>query len=68
MEFKLSGSDYIELKNLLKVTGLCETGGEAKMAIEQGSVLVDDKLETRKAYKVKSGQLVTFNKKSVMVL
>ena len=32
-EFKLEGHEFIELNNLLKVTGLCESGGEAKTAI-----------------------------------
>ena len=68
IEFKLGESEYIELKNLLKVSGLCGTGGEAKVAIDQGEVFVDEKLETRKGCKVKSGQVVTFKKKSIKVI
>ena len=68
IEFRLGGSDYIELKSLLKVSGLCGTGGEAKVAIEQGEVFVDGKLETRKGFKVKCGHTVTFKKKAIKVL
>lgn len=67
-EFQLNGSEYIELKNLLKVSGLCESGGESKMVIEQGQVLVDDKLETRKGLKLKSGQVVTYKKKRITII
>ena len=32
-EFELAGHEYIELHSLLKVTGLCESGGVAKLLI-----------------------------------
>ncbi len=68
VEFFLDGSEFIELKNLLKITGLCDTGGEAKNAIEQGNVLVDGILEIRKAYKVKAGQIVSYDNKKIKVI
>lgn len=67
-EFKLNGSEYIELKNLLKVSGLCDSGGEAKTVIDQKKVLVDGVLETRKGLKVKAGQIVTFKGKQIKVV
>ncbi len=67
-EFKLSGTEYIELKNLLKVTGLCETGAQAKAAIDIGQVLVDGVKENRKALKVKPGQTVEFEGQIIKVL
>lgn len=66
-EFKLKGTEHIELKNLLKVTGLCGTGGTAKMAIDQGEVEVDGVQETRKACKIRAGQTVSFNGESIKV-
>jgi ribosome-associated protein len=68
MEFKLEGSDYIELKNLLKVMSLAESGGEAKSAIEAGEVKVDGVVETRKGRKIKNGQSVAFKNKTVDVI
>ena len=68
IEFKLAGSQYIELKNLLKVSGFCQTGGAAKAAVEQGEVLVDGVLEKRKGLKLKPGQIVTFMKKQIKVI
>lgn len=68
MEFKLDGSEYIELKNLLKASGLCDNGGAAKAAITDGLVSVDGKVETRKACKIVSGQSVTYRGKSIQVV
>lgn len=67
LEFELAGSEYIELKNLLKVSGLCDNGAAAKTAISEGQVQVDGKTETRKACKILSGQTVTYRGKSILV-
>ena len=68
IEFDLSGHDYIELKNLLKVTNLCESGGQAKHVIEDGQVRVDGKVETRKSLKLTAGQVVVFNNHSIKIV
>lgn len=68
MEFRLEGSEYIELKNLLKVSGLCENGAAAKAAITEGQVSVDGKPESRKGCKIKAGQKVSYMKKTIEVL
>ncbi len=60
-EFELEGRDFIELNNLLKITGLCESGGRAKSVIAEGQVKVDGKVEMRKRCKIRSGQKVEFN-------
>jgi ribosome-associated protein len=59
-KFKIDG-DYIELIKLLKATGLCGTGGVAKMVVEDGLVMVDGNVEFRKRCKLKSGQTVEFD-------
>ena len=51
-------ADFIELYKLLKVTGIFESGGEAKYAISQSEVQVDGQIETRKACKIRKGQKV----------
>jgi len=61
IEFNLDGHEHIELKNLLKVSNLCESGGQAKFVIEDSQVRVDGKIETRKSLKLTAGQTVTFN-------
>ncbi|WP_321532757.1 RNA-binding S4 domain-containing protein [uncultured Desulfuromonas sp.] len=65
--FELEGHDYIELNNLLKVTGLCHSGGLAKRLIEDGEVRVDGQIETRKRCKIRAGQTVEFSGEQINV-
>ena len=64
---KLEGEEFILLQSLLKLAGLCDTGGEAKQAIISGQVLVDGVSETRRGKKIKPGQIVTFAGQKVKV-
>jgi len=66
-EFKLEGKEFIELNDLLKVMGLCESGGSAKTAIAEGSVTVDGHVELRRRCKIRSGQIVEFDDRQVKV-
>ena len=43
--------EYIQLDQLLKATGLCESGGAAHAAIAEGRVRVDAAVDTRKRAK-----------------
>ncbi len=52
--------EYIQLDQLLKATGLCESGGAAHAAIAEGRVKVDATVDTRKRAKLKAGQVVSF--------
>lgn len=67
IEFDLAGHDYIELHNLLKVTGLCASGGVAKLLIAEGLVTVDGEVELRKRCKVRAGQAVAFDGREIAV-
>ena len=66
LEFTLSG-EFIELHKLLKVMGLCESGGMAKVAISGGLVQVNGAAETRKAFKVRKGHRVEFAGQGILV-
>jgi ribosome-associated protein len=57
IEFSLSG-EYIELNDLLKITGLADSGGRGKIMVSEGMVKVDDKIESRKTAKIRVGQIV----------
>ena len=59
--FELEGNDFIELNNLLKATGLCESGGRAKTLIADGQVKVDGTIELRKRCKIRKGQRVEYD-------
>jgi ribosome-associated protein len=57
--FRIKG-DTIELIKLLKVTGLCSTGGMAKIVTAKGRVKVDNRTELRKRCQIRRGQVVEF--------
>ena len=65
--FELEDHEFIELNNLLKVTGLCESGGLAKILIGDGQVRVNGKVELRKRCKIRTGQVVEFESQKVTV-
>ncbi|MFA5353605.1 MAG: RNA-binding S4 domain-containing protein [Thermodesulfovibrionales bacterium] len=66
-EFRLESDEYIELHSLLKVTGLCGSGGEAKTLISEGMVKVDGSVELRKRCKIRRGQAVEFQGRQIVV-
>ena len=57
LNFELNG-DYVELNLLLKLTGLCDSGGAGKRLVAGGAVKVDGVTESRKTCKVRAGQVV----------
>lgn len=57
MRFELE-EDFIELFKLLKVTGVAESGGQAKMLIEEGAVKRNGEVELRKRAKIVSGERI----------
>ena len=60
--------DYIQLDQLLKATGLCESGGAVHAAIAEGRVKVDAAVDTRKRAKMKPGQVVSFAGEEVVLV
>lgn len=66
ISFTLTG-EFIELFKLLKVTGLCESGGMAKCAVSQSAVKVDGQVELRKACKIRKGQRVEYAGETIVV-
>jgi ribosome-associated protein len=57
IQFKIEG-EYIELIQLLKAIGLAQTGGHAKMIVDEEMVMRNGELETRKRAKLLSGDVV----------
>jgi ribosome-associated protein len=57
----------IELCQFLKFGGLAGSGGEAKRAIRDGKVLLNDVAETRKGKKLTAGDRVTFSGQTIVV-
>lgn len=51
-------AEYIDLCNLLKLSGLAESGGQGKLLVAAGQVQVDGLPESRKTAKIRAGQVV----------
>ncbi|MGB9151035.1 MAG: RNA-binding S4 domain-containing protein [Burkholderiales bacterium] len=55
--FRLN-SEFVELNQLLKLVGVCDSGGAGKVIVASGDVHVDGKQELRKTAKIRAGQTV----------
>jgi len=64
--FTLRG-DCVALCDLLKLTGLADSGGRGKALVGAGAVTVDGAVEARKTAKIRAGQVVTCAGCSVIV-
>lgn len=56
--YELKGEEYIELIKLLKVMRVSESGGQAKLMVEDGIVFLNGVQEYRKRAKLRSGDVV----------
>ena len=54
-------TEFIKLDALLKYAGLCETGGEAKAAVQEGLVSVNGEVCTMRGKKIRPGDRVSFD-------
>ncbi len=57
LDFTLDG-EYVELNHLLKLVGVCDSGGAGKALVASGEVSVDGRTELRKTCKIRAGQVV----------
>ncbi|MDR0857554.1 MAG: RNA-binding S4 domain-containing protein [Oscillospiraceae bacterium] len=53
-------SEYIKLDSALKLAGLCETGGEAKLHVSSGEVSVNGIVALERGKKLRPGDSVAF--------
>ena len=66
VDFELNG-EFVELNQLLKLVGICDSGGAGKMMVANGEVSVDGHLELRKTCKVRAGSVVTLGEVKITV-
>ena len=57
----------VHLDNFLKLSGLAETGGQAKLLIQGGEVQVNGQLETRRRRQLVVGDVVEVGGKRLVV-
>ncbi len=54
-------TEFIKLDQLMKYADMVQSGGEAKMLIAQGLVLVNDEICTQRGKKIRPGDKVEFD-------
>ena len=54
-------TEFIKLQDLLKFAGLAETGGQAKILIQDGYVTVNGEICTMRGKKIRNGDIVTLD-------
>ena len=54
-------TEYIKLQDLLKFAAAVQTGGEAKMVIQEGEVTVNGEVCAMRGRKIRPGDDVCFN-------
>ena len=67
MDKILIHTEYLKLDSLLKLAGLVETGGEAKLLIQDGQVLVNGEACTMRGKKLRAGDTVTLDGRTVAI-
>jgi ribosome-associated protein len=65
-KFSMS-TNFIKLDQFLKLMNLAQTGGQAKLLIQEGHVSVNGKLELRRGRKLITGDQVTFENRTYRV-
>ena len=53
-------TEYIKLQDLLKFAAAVQTGGEAKMVIQEGEVTVNGEVCTMRGKQLRPGDVVAF--------
>ena len=59
--------EFIKLGQALKAAGLVESGVEAKEVIQEGLVLVNEEIETRRGRKLYGGDIVIFDGEEIRI-
>ncbi|MBQ8648033.1 MAG: RNA-binding S4 domain-containing protein [Oscillospiraceae bacterium] len=67
MESILIHTEFIKLGDLLKFAGMVETGGEAKLLIQEGQVQVNGEVCTMRGKKLRGGDTVTLEGRTVAI-
>lgn len=64
--FSLNGHKHIALCDLLKLTGLADSGGQAKTWIAESRVRRNGETETRKTAKILAGEIIELDNGSAI--
>ena len=65
--FLRDSEEYIKLGQVLKAAGLAESGADAKQAVQDGEVMVNGEIDTRRGRKLYDGDIVKYNGKTIHI-
>ena len=65
--FRLT-TEFIPLIQLLKYTGIAESGARASELVVSGEVFCNGQVETRKRYKVRKGDLIHIGDQAIEII
>lgn len=66
IDFELD-REHVALNDLLRLAGLCDSGGMGKAIVASGEVTVDGAVELRKTAKIRAGQVVRWGDAEIVV-
>ncbi|GAA0875164.1 RNA-binding S4 domain-containing protein [Wandonia haliotis] len=58
IEFSLRGEEFIELNKLLKILQIAQTGGHAKLLIQDGIISLNGETESRIRAKLRASDVI----------
>ena len=67
MEQITINEEFIRLDSLMKFSGMCSSGGRAKYLIQNGEVQLNGEICTMRGKKIRPGDRVTYNGRTVEV-
>lgn len=67
MVFNLNGVEFIELIKLLKLLHFAQSGGHAKILVDEGEVKLNGEIEYRKRAKLRPGDVVETSGKKISI-
>ena len=67
MIFNLNGAEFIELIKLLKLLHFAQSGGHAKIMVDEGEVKLNGEMEYRKRAKLRPGDVVETSGKKISI-
>lgn len=60
-------TEFIKLQDLLKLAGACDTGGMAKVLIQNGEVSVNGEVCTMRGKKMRNGDVAVIDGRKIVV-
>ena len=61
-------TDYIKLDNLVKFSGICATGGEAKLLVQNGEITVNGEICLMRGKKIRDRDVIGYKDRKIEVI